>query len=167
MILSISEQVHLFALSILAGSAAGLLYDVFRILRIALPHPSILVQLEDIMYWVCITLGMFIFMMHALGGELRAYAIFGAFIGAVLYFSTLSLLIMNVSSFIIRVVKRLLAILVLAPLKFILGFCANLLNLLLKPLKFFLKKALQIGRIYGKIGSRKIRRDVAIILRKR
>jgi len=173
MILSVSEQARLFLLACAAGFAIGFMYDVFRLIRVAIPHPSVLIQLEDVAYWLLAAGGMFIFLQHTMDGEVRAYSIFGAFLGALIYFLTLSVVIMAVSTAIINFIKRVLAVLlnlILAPLRLILriaaipyGIAAKFLRVLGKPCK----KLLQNTSACVKIRRRKLFRDISIIFRKR
>ena len=169
MILSVSEQARLFLLACAAGFFIGLVYDAFRIIRIAIPHPSFLIHLEDILYWALASVGMFIFLQHTMAGEVRAYSIFGAALGALLYFLTLSLAIMAVSTAIISFCKKVLVTaltLVLIPMRLVLRILAipySALKKFARPAK----KLLQNSLTYGRIRRRKLAADISIILRKR
>ena len=173
MILSVSEQARLFLLACAAGFVIGFVYDIFRIVRITFPHPSFLIQIEDILYWALASVGMFIFLQYATAGEVRAYSIFGAALGALVYFLTLSVVIMTISSAIINFVKRLLVAIftiLLVPLRFavqILMLPYGWLRALLRPIKKTLGKLLQNSLAYVKIRKQRLARDVSIILRKR
>ena len=171
MILSVSEQMRLFLMAIGAGIGAGLAYDAFRILRMAIPHSSIIVQLEDMVYWVFVMLGMSLFVLYAMEGELRGYVIFGAFLGAVLYFAAASPIVMGLAGVLIGFARYLLGVFVVRPLRFVFRVVVILIGALeravIRPLKIFLKKVLQIGRIYGRIGGGKLGRDIVVMLRKR
>ncbi len=48
----VSQQVWLFVFSCLVGMLLGMLYDVFRILRIAFPSPEGVVLAEDILFFL-------------------------------------------------------------------------------------------------------------------
>ena len=173
MILSVSEQARLFLLACAAGFAIGFVYDIFRLVRVAIPHPTVLIQLEDVAYWLLAVGGMFIFLQHTMDGEVRVYSIFGAFLGALIYFLTLSVVIMAVSTAIINFIKKALTVLlnvVLIPLRLILhvvaipyGIAAGFLHALGKPCK----KLLQNTAACVKIRRRKLFRDISIIFRKR
>jgi len=173
MILSVSEQARLFLLACAAGFAIGFVYDLFRLVRVAIPHPTVLIQLEDVAYWLLAAGGMFIFLQHTMDGEVRVYSLFGAFLGALIYFLTLSAVIMAVSTVIINFIKRVLAVLlnvILALLRLILriaaipyGIIVGFLSAVGKPCK----KLLQNAAACVKIRRRKLFRDVSIIFRKR
>lgn len=173
MILSVSEQARLFLLACTAGFAIGFVYDAFRIVRVAIPHPFVLIQLEDVLYWMLVIGGMFIFLQHVMDGEVRVYMVFGAFLGALVYFLTFSVVIMAVSTTIINFIKKVLAVLlnmIVVPLRLILRIAAipysivvSFVCVLSKPCK----KLLQNSVACVKIRRRKLCRDVSIIFRKR
>ena len=48
--LGIELERELFLLSVVLGCGLGLLYDIFRVFRVALPHGKILTFFEDIIY---------------------------------------------------------------------------------------------------------------------
>ena len=108
MILSMSEQTLLFLTTVAAGVVMGFVYDLFRIIRKSFPHNSFMVQFEDVIYWVAVSFLMFYFMLHRNYGEIRFFSIVGAALGMVLYFCTLSVLIMKVAGVVIDVVQRIL-----------------------------------------------------------
>ena len=173
MILSVSEQAYLFLLACAAGFVIGFVYDIFRLVRVAVPHTYTLIQLEDAAYWLFVGGGMFLFLQHTMSGEMRVYSIFGAFLGALIYFFTLSGVIMAVSTVIINFIKRALAMLVnaaLIPLRLILhiiaipyGIAAEFMRVLYAPCK----KLLQNSAVCVRIRRRKLFRDISIIFKKR
>ena len=173
MILSVSEQAWLFLSACAAGFVIGFVYDAFRIIRIAIPHPSFLIQLEDILYWALASAGMFIFLQHTTDGEVRAYSIFGAGLGALLYFLTLSPVIMTVSAAIINFIKKVLEAavsVVLIPVRLVLHVLAVPYGIVIRFFYFVkkpCKKLLQNSLTYAKIKRRKLARDVFIVFRKR
>ena len=65
MIPTIQEQTHLFLITVLGGGILGLLYDAFRILR-AIPHPDIITNLEDLLYWILVALSIFYILFNKL-----------------------------------------------------------------------------------------------------
>ena len=108
------------------GVIFGILYDIFRILRISrMPHiapagnfydriaipkkdgkkhknvkkilhisDSAITIIEDILFWLIITLSEILFIYHVNGGEIRIYFFVCNFIGAAIYFFTAGKLIM-------------------------------------------------------------------------
>jgi len=90
MILSMPAQAWLFLSTVLVGAAIGLFYDTFRIFRKIMPHSTIVVQLEDLFFWLVVTGAVFYFMLHRNYGEIRPFTIIGIIVGAALYFATIS-----------------------------------------------------------------------------
>ena len=89
----LAAQTLLFLKSILLGACLMLLYDLFRILRLAVKTPAALVLLEDILFF------------SANFGEIRFFALLGEGLGALLYALTLSRLVMACSKAVIRFVR--------------------------------------------------------------
>ena len=120
MILSMSGQAWLFLSTVAIGFVMGFFYDVFRILRKTVPHRHWAVQLEDILYWAGVTFIIFYFMLHRNYGEVRFFSIAGAAVGMVIYFNSLSVLILKVSLTVIQFLQRVFltaARIVLAPVR--------------------------------------------------
>ena len=50
--ISVSQQTMTFLQSLLLGAALGMLYDVFRILRLLIPSGKVISFVEDIVYFL-------------------------------------------------------------------------------------------------------------------
>jgi hypothetical protein len=59
MILSMPAQAWLFVSTVMAGGAVGVFYDFFRVLRRTAPHRKWAVQLEDLFFWLAVTVLIF------------------------------------------------------------------------------------------------------------
>ncbi|MBR6792249.1 MAG: spore cortex biosynthesis protein YabQ [Ruminococcus sp.] len=90
---SVSEHLMLFFLSCLTGAFLGVLYDIFRILRIALPHSSIAVFLEDFLFCLIWSLSLMMLSSVCARGELRLFFAIGSLLGFILYMVTLGRLV--------------------------------------------------------------------------
>ena len=99
-------QAWLFLSTVLVGAAIGLFYDIFRIFRKILRHPTAFVQLEDLFFWLVVTAAVFYFMLHRNYGEIRPFTIIGIIVGATLYFATISQWIIKVFVAIINYVIK-------------------------------------------------------------
>lgn len=115
--MTVAQPVLRFFEMCLLGFFLGALYDVFRILRLALPHGRIAVFIEDILYFFAVAVISFSFVLLYADGILRAFWLFGELMGAVLYFFTLSLLIMKAAHLLIAVIRRILDVLYRITLK--------------------------------------------------
>ena len=71
------------------GLAAGLLYDLFRILRCRVRVP-LLGPALDLLFWLMLTVVLFLWSQWAWGGPVRLYGVVFLFLGGVLYFRLFS-----------------------------------------------------------------------------
>lgn len=104
MIVSISEQLYVFGLAALMGAALGVLYDVFKVMRLVGLNSSVLVFFEDILFFAVSTVTMFSFYMQITDGKFRVYPLISAVIGFALYFLTLEKIVF----FVIKKIYRFL-----------------------------------------------------------
>ena len=169
MILSVSNQTILFLSAVAAGFGIGALYDVFRVFRKILPHPGLFVQFEDIVFWTIATLGVFYLMLDKSFGEIRAFSIFGIIIGVVLYFSTVSVIVMKAATAIIHFVKKIIFKVILAPFRLLARLLKPVLNFARRKVnKFFtnVKNLLHKLKNYARIRTRSLKRQLKIITKK-
>ncbi len=104
MILSISSQAYAFLLSVVGGMVIALVYDAFRIFRKAVKTGRAVTSVQDLLYWMIVSVIMFLTIFYSNDGELRAYLFLGAFLGVVLYTLLFSRIIMKSSLFIIKII---------------------------------------------------------------
>ena len=71
------------------GAAAGLLYDLFRVLRVRIPLRW-LGPVLDLLFWLCCTITFFLWSVDSAGGLVRVYTAIAALTGAWGYFALLS-----------------------------------------------------------------------------
>ena len=98
---TVHEELILFGFSCLFGAALGVCYDVFRALRLIVPHNFALVMAEDIVFFIGYCIFLSAFTAAAARGELRVYFIIGNFLGFAVY-------IITVGSVVIRTLRKLL-----------------------------------------------------------
>ncbi|MCL2578830.1 MAG: spore cortex biosynthesis protein YabQ [Oscillospiraceae bacterium] len=101
----LAEQTMLFFQSILLGALFGIAYDALRITRIAIPTARWVVSVEDVLYFLLCAVSAFFFIMRTNDGQVRLFVLIGATVGMLLYFNSLSILVMGVSEALIRFVK--------------------------------------------------------------
>ena len=104
----IVEQVYIFLYAILAGATAAFLYDILRIKRRAIKTSVILVNLEDILFWLAAAVLLFLTVYKSNSGQMRGFIFIGNVIGVMLYESLLSNIIIKSSIMIINIIKRIL-----------------------------------------------------------
>ena len=90
------------------GLFIGLFYEVFRFLRIALPHHGILVALEDALFFLCVIVAILFFQFIFSDGVVRWFSLFGITAGFLLYLNTVGRILKRFSTLIIHTIKRIL-----------------------------------------------------------
>lgn len=87
--IAISEEVltelQTLCFAMALGGCLAAVYDVVRILRRIVPRGIIWVSLEDLCYWTCVWLLIFIFLAEQNSGGLRGYIVGAIALGAVIY----------------------------------------------------------------------------------
>ncbi len=108
MIFSLSPESFLFFSSVFLGFLFGLYYEVFRFMRLSFPHGTFLVFIEDLLFFLPISL-IYIFFNYALSdGVVRYFSILGVVMGFLLYLATLGKIITFFSSCILNFLKKML-----------------------------------------------------------
>lgn len=109
--IEVNTQTLVFLQSLALGFALGLLYDVFRIFRLAIRHSSAILFLEDMAYFITCAVLTFLFALSAVNGHVRVFLVLGELLGATVYYFSLGVLVMSVSKKMICFVKALLYLL--------------------------------------------------------
>lgn len=117
---TVSEELWLFFISCAAGAVFGIYYDIFRVLRLTVPHHGFFVFLEDVIFLSSYALFLSAFASAEARGELRAYYAFGGILGFILYYFTMGRFVMRFMSKIIGIIKISITAIV-KPAKFIMG----------------------------------------------
>ena len=81
--------------SFLLGVIITFIYDLFRIFRRIIPHGWFLLSLEDLVFWVLATAGIFYMLYYENNGMFRWFSVIGAGTGMFLYKKTLSAALVN------------------------------------------------------------------------
>ena len=114
--MSVSGQLQVFGLSVLLGEGLGLVYEVFRLLRLAFFSQKTVVFVQDVLFSLTALVSTFVFVVAVNGGQLRFFLLIGELCGFMVYYFTLGTLIFHLSSLIIGTVRKMLSFL-LSPLK--------------------------------------------------
>ena len=85
MTVDVAQQGAALGQALLLGTALGVLYDLFRILRVRVRLP-LLGPLLDLLFWIGATLALFLWSQEAWGGEIRLYGALFCLTGGVVYF---------------------------------------------------------------------------------
>ena len=108
--------------SFLLGAFITFCYDLFRILRRIIPHGIFRISLEDLVFWVLATGGIFYLLYYENNGMFRWFAVIGAGAGMLLYKKTLSAFFVGLVSGAVNAVLHLIGKILrklTAPLRFI------------------------------------------------
>ena len=170
---SVSEELWLFGLSCAAGVFVGAAYDVLRVLRMLLPHNSLLTAAEDIGFLAAYAVLLTAFSNAAARGEMRLYFVIGSAIGFTLYFFTLGRVVTAVLRKFLAGLGAALKV-IFSPLKTVFAlpckkamvkFVGNL-QIIVKPLKKI--KIVLLNRrvlLYNKMANKK-RKNVKSVAEK-
>ena len=140
---TIAGEGSLLLASLCFGAALMMLYDIVRIFRNIVKHGTILMAVEDILYWLLCAVGIFAMLYQENDGLLRWFVLGGVAVGMLLENSL-------VSPFVIRIFVRVIR----AWLKII----QKMLRFFGRPLKklcLFFRKELKKIRKAFKIGISK------------
>ena len=163
-----SSQAILFLLTVVVGMFIGFIYDIFRIIRKVIKHKDFFIFIEDTVYWLIVSFVMFYFMLSQNNGEIRFFAIMGAFIGMILYFYTISIWVMKVSMTIINIIKKIFNTIfkiIMFPVKIVIKIIKvplRILKKIMSPFKKVLKKIIR----YVKIKLGKLLKDLKVMVKK-
>lgn len=80
-----SAENYLLLQSFFLGIAMALTYDILRVFRRILPHNRFFAGLEDMLYWIAVTVAGFVMLQRADQGKLRWFAAAGVCIGLGLF----------------------------------------------------------------------------------
>ena len=168
----LAEQTMLFMQAVLLGAALGLLYDALRITRLAIPTKSVVIFLEDVLYFFFAGVCTFFFLMQTIEGRVRFFIFIGEGLGAVLYFLTLSPLIMKISQTIIKVIAGIIRTIIRWLILPIAGFILRIVLFIFSPviiLGRFIKKSVQRCNYRLKVRSKLLYNQLGSVfaLRKR
>ena len=82
------------------GAGMSALYDIFRVLRCIIPHNKVAVSSEDLIYWLCMIIPTFVFVVNVNDGIFRLYFVLGILLGIFFYRATIGKIIIFITRFI-------------------------------------------------------------------
>ncbi len=83
--ISNNSQVFNFVVAIVAGICFCVFYDVFRAVRICFSFKDITVALQDVFYFLAISILTFCLLLITVNGQIRGYVLFGIIVGFVIF----------------------------------------------------------------------------------
>ena len=106
--MTVARETVIFLLSCLVGAWIGVVYDAFRIIRIAFPHGKWAVFIEDVIFVLISAVFTFFFSVKFLNGFFRVFVVAGEILGFVIYYFTIGVLVFNCFKTLIFVIKTFL-----------------------------------------------------------
>lgn len=103
----------------LTGIGITVVYDFLRMIRRVVRHRYFVVAVEDIAYWIFVSVVLFLLLYHMNNGTLRWFAVFGLLIGMVFYKKIFGdFLVIFMSTFLGRILHLVVRI-ITPPLKLV------------------------------------------------
>ena len=99
------KELWIFSYSCLLGLGLGILYDVFRIIRMLINTKNITIFLQDVIYFIVSGLITFLFVLGINEGQSRFYILAGEGIGWIAYHITLGEKIYRSSENIVKIIR--------------------------------------------------------------
>lgn len=106
-----SEQLTIFCAALGLGFLLGVLYDIFRTIRLSLTNAKPAVVIFDLLYFSLFGLATFLFILALNKGEVRSYIIAGELIGAVFYYISFGIAAIKFTDRLTKLLKRFYAFL--------------------------------------------------------
>ena len=130
------NQAYLFLVFSLTGVTIGILFDFFRILRKTIKTPNIITYIEDILFWILTGLLVLYNIWYFNDGEIRIFMFLGIILGALIYMSILSKMVILVFTKILQTIIKILEI----PFKLIKSVVTKISTLIVQIFSNFTKK---------------------------
>ncbi len=162
---SLQGQMYVFVCMLLCGAASGVLSDAFTQFRRMCGYARITTGVADILLWAAVALGIFFVNLAVNSGQLRWYGILGLFLGAAVYFLTISHVVRPILKFVFFVVKKIL-LFILKIVLTTLAFLYKIINgIFLSVARLFAPLAKKTGRQCANV--RREFGKLKLVLRKR
>ncbi len=145
MYMALAPSTLLFFYSILTGAVLGVVYDIFRILRIACPPKKIAIIVQDVIFALICIITTLMFLQFFTNGALRFFVLIGEFLGFLLYYLTIGVIVIKTARVIINIVKKIIYI-VIWPFRKIFGWIFSKLSPILNRFIQKLRKILKITK---------------------
>ena len=103
------------------GIAITVVYDLLRVFRNLIKHPYIAVAIEDIIFWIFVSVILFLLLYYLNNGTVRWFAVFGLFLGMLFYKKIFGDFLVNFMSTILGHILHLVVSVLNVPLKVVKG----------------------------------------------
>ncbi|MDR2647787.1 MAG: spore cortex biosynthesis protein YabQ [Oscillospiraceae bacterium] len=103
---SLASQSKFFLLCIGFGFFLGVLYDIFRIVRLLVSGKRVFLLAQDILYCLCCTILTFFFFLSVSDGGFHTYGLLGEILGWLLYYVSFGSAALRATDWFVRVLRR-------------------------------------------------------------
>lgn len=110
-LVSSPQQLRTFLYAVGFGFFIGILYDLFRTLRLLLWNGKRAFLISDVLFSLAAGFFTFLFALSQLDGNIRGYALFGELLGFLIYSVTFGVFFSKLSDRLVRMLSRVLRIL--------------------------------------------------------
>lgn len=95
---TVSEQTELFLLSVVMGGLFGVVFDIFRTLRVVFPilKKTVPTAVCDVIFFIVCGFGIYLFSLIFARGEIRGYYWLGALLGGIIYLMTAGTVVIGI-----------------------------------------------------------------------
>lgn len=128
---AISGEFHFFLYATLTGVILSAVYDILRILRRVYTHGTVLIAIEDFIYWLGSALYISYILLFENSGVIRWFFVLGLLIGMLAYNLTISRYLVSFSS---KIINKVLYVV------------KSTINFLLKPTRCLWKSSKKVGK---------------------
>lgn len=142
--LAVQTRVMLLALGL--GFLIGILYDIFRIVRLSVSRGRAAVFIQDILFFFLFSGITFAFCLSQNNGEVRFYIVFAEVLGFLIYYFSFGAFVIKVSDTIINALRKLFELIV----KLISFPVALVFRVLRGIYRFFVKISQKNSKKFGK-----------------
>lgn len=116
--ITMSQQTLIFLYSCVLGVGLSLYLDLFRVVRLVLCNTKPVTFFCDLLYFLSSTLIVYLFFVRFCSGQVRVYVLIGALLGFLICHNSVSMLFMRLAVWVVKWVRRFLAVLVRPFVKF-------------------------------------------------
>lgn len=126
------NQLYLFLIYVATGIIITIIFDIFRSIRKSMRTGNKITTIEDVIFWIIISIIIIFEILYFNYGELRLYILLGLITGSAIYLITASKYVIKVNTKIFTGIKKLI-------LK-IMKILSKIIKLLIIPIQYIIKK---------------------------
>ncbi len=83
----IQGELAIFLISVILGLIYAIIYDAFIIIREKIKHFKLIEAIEDLMFWILVTITFLVYIIYTNQGQIRIHILFGTLCGVMINFT--------------------------------------------------------------------------------